>query len=97
MIRNQRAVVAIDASVDKRFIAAYWIVTTLDERGKYTNNISLSKWTNGTVLAVEGLGLLNLIKKINNKTKDMIGGEIIIYSDNKKVINSVLAEAMKES
>ena len=52
---------------------------------------------NGVVSAAEGIGLLNLIKEINNQTNHMIGGEIIIYSDNKKVINGMLAEAMKES
>jgi len=74
----------IDTSVDERFIAAYWVVTTLDERGKYTNNILSSKRTNEAVPTAEGIGLLNLIKEINNQTKHMIEGKIIIYSDNKK-------------
>ena len=78
-------------------MAVYWVVTILDKRGKYTNNILLSKWTNGVVSMAEGLGLLNLIEEINNKTNHIIGGKIIIYSDNKKVINGVMAEAMKES
>ena len=78
-------------------MAAYQIITTLDKHGKYTNTISSSKQTNRVVLAVEGLRLLNLIKEINQNTKYITGGEIIIYSDNKKIINSVLLEEMKES
>ena len=52
---------------------------------------------NDVVPTAEGIGLLNLIKEINNQTKHMIGGKIIIYSDNKKVINGVIAKATKES
>ena len=46
-------------------MAAYWVITILEESGKYSNNISSSNWVNGAIPAAEGLGLLNLIKEIN--------------------------------
>ena len=78
-------------------MAAYWIVTRLDETGKQTNNISLSKWTNRLVPAAEGIGLLNLIKEINKQIKHIIDGEITIYFDNKKVIKELMVKETKES
>ena len=51
----------------------------------------------GATLAAEGLGMLNLVKEINNKTKHLIGGKIKTHFDNKKVIKSMLNETKKES
>ena len=96
-IINRRAVAAVDASIDERFMAAYWVITTVDEAEKYTNAITSSKWINGTIPAAEGLGLYNLIKEINSKTRHITGGEIIVYSDNKRIINEVIAPVEKES
>jgi len=42
-IINRRAVAAVDASIDERFMAAYWVITTIDEAEKYTNAITSSK------------------------------------------------------
>jgi len=43
------------------------------------------------------LGLYNLIKEINSKTRHLTGGEITVYSDNKCIINEVMAPVEKES
>ena len=34
-IINKKAVVAVDASIDKRYIAVYWVVTTLNNEPQY--------------------------------------------------------------
>jgi len=78
-------------------MAAYWVITILEESGKYSNNISSSNWVNGAIPAAEGLGLLNLIREINTKTKEISTGEIVIYCDNRKIINGVVSEVCKES
>jgi len=96
-IRNRRAVAVVDASVKERYIAAYWLITTLEESRKYSNNISSSNWVNGAIPAAEGLGLLNLIREINTKTKHISIGEIVIYCDNRKIIKGVVSEVYKES
>ena len=49
------------------------------------------------VPAAEGLGLLNLIKEINQNIKHITEGKIIIHLDNKKIINGILLEEIKES
>jgi len=67
-ITNRRAIAAVDTSIDESFMAAYWIVTTLDEAEKYTDAITSSKWIHGAIPIAEGLGLYNLIKEINSQT-----------------------------
>ena len=75
-IINRTSVAAVDASVDERFVAAFWVITTLKERGKCFNYITSSNWVNGAIPVAEGLCLLNLLKEINNKTKQVTGGKI---------------------
>ena len=49
----------------------------------------------GATLTAEGLGMLNLVKEVNNKTKHLIGGKIKTCFDNKKLIKSMLNETEK--
>ena len=75
---------------------AFWVITTLEERGNHVNEITSSKWGNEATPEAEWLGLLNLVKETNNKTKRLTGGKIKTHSDKKKVINGVLNEINKE-
>ena len=45
----------------------------------------------------ETLGMLNLVREINDKTKHLTRGKITTCSDNKNVINGVLNEIDKLS
>ena len=78
-------------------MADFWVITALEEILKHVNVIVSSKWVNGTIPEAEGLGLLDLVKEINNNTKRLAGGDITIYSEDKKVINGVFNEIYKES
>ena len=42
-IINRRVVAAVDASIDERFMTAYWVITTLEERGKCVNAVMSRK------------------------------------------------------
>ena len=77
-ILNRRVVDAVDVSIDERFIAAFWVIAALEERGKCVNRVTSSKWVNSATPEAEGLGLLNLVKEINNNTKHLTEGEITI-------------------
>jgi len=46
-IRNGKAVAAVDASVDERYMVAWWVITTMDEQVKSMGYISSSKWGEG--------------------------------------------------
>ena len=49
-----------------------------------------TKWVKSSILAAEGIGMLNLVKEINEKTKHVIGVKIKTHSDDEKVIKTVL-------
>ena len=75
-IINRIVVAAVDASIDELFMAAFWVISTLKEKGKHGNDITSSKWVNEATPVAKGLGLLNLVKQINNKTKHLTGGKL---------------------
>ena len=56
-----------------------------------------TKWISGQTLVAEGVGILNLICKINKKTSHLELGAITVYSDIKKIVNEVQNEIVKES
>ena len=39
-ITNRRAIDAVDTSIDKRFMAVFFIVISLEERGKHINDVA---------------------------------------------------------
>ena len=84
-IVNRRTIATVDASIDERFMAAVWIATIAEKRGKHVNETTLTKWMKGATPEAKGLGMLNLVKEINNKTKHLTGEKIKTHSDNKKV------------
>ena len=65
-------------SIDEIFVAAVWVITALEERGKHVNKMASSKWVNVATPAAEGLGLLNLVKETNKNAKHSTEDEITI-------------------
>ena len=49
----------------------------------------------GPTPATEGLGMLNIVKEVNDKTNHLIGGKIKTCFDYKKVIKRMLNETKK--
>jgi len=96
-IMNRRAVAAVDASMEGRYMVAHWIVASLNNDTCEVGEITSTKWADRSIPAAEGLGLYNLVKVINKKTKNIPQGEIVVYTDNKKIIKGVNTKIQKES
>ena len=56
-----------------------------------------TKGVKGPTPAAEGLGMLNLVKEVNDKTNHLIGGKRKTYFDYKKFIKIMLNETEKLS
>ena len=96
-IRNRIAVAAVDASVDKRYIAVYWVITTSENEPRCAGNIYSTKWISGQTPVAEGVRILNILREINKKTSHLELEDITVYSDMKKIINEVRYKIIKES
>ena len=55
------------------------------------------KSVSGQTLVAEGVGILNLLRKINKKTSHLESGAITVFSDMKKIVNEVRYKVVKES
>ena len=78
-------------------MAAFWVITTLENQVQNIGSVSSSKQVLGQTPIAEGVGVLNLIKDINNKTKHIELGEIVVYIDIKKIVKEVTRKFEKES
>ena len=96
-IRTNTAIAATDAAMDGSYIATHWIITTTQQTEKYEGGVKSTKWRSGMIAAGEGIGLLELITKIVKNTRELESGGIIIYNDNKRLINEINREIAKES
>jgi len=96
-IINRQAVAAVDASVEENYMVAFWIITTVENQVYETGEVTSSKWAIGQTPVAEGIGVLNLVKDINNKTQHLASGEITVYTDMKKVVKEVYKNIKKES
>ena len=67
----------------------------MEERGKHINELTLAKGVKGPTPAAEGIGMLNLVKEVNDKTKHLIGGKRKTHFDYKKVVKSMLNKTEK--
>ena len=76
---------------------ADWAATAAEERGSHANDLASTEWVKGAMPAVKGLGMLNLVKEVNNKTKHSTGEKTKTYLGSKKVIKSTLNENDEES
>ena len=85
-IRQKVAVAATDAAMEGNYMVTHWVVSTENNNEEWIGGIQNTQWSDGLIPAGEGLGLLDLIKNINNNVKHLTEGEITIYNDNKKLI-----------
>lgn len=96
-IQSKVAVAATDAAMEENYIATHWIISTKDNEVEHSGGVRSTEWNVGLIPAGEGIGLLELVKNVNKNTKHLNDGEITIYNDNKKLINEIHKEVMKES
>ena len=96
-IRKGTALAAVDASIDENYMAAWWIITDVEENFKETGQISSSKWGSGQTPVAEGVGVLNLIAEIRRRTGHMSTGSIVVFSDMRMIVNEVNKERVKDS
>ena len=66
-------------------------------RREIERGIVLKRWGDRMILVGEGVGLLDLIKQVNKRTKDVENGKLITCSDNKHFIKKLHSKARKSS
>jgi len=96
-IMNRRAVVATDALMHGNFMATHWTITTLEQEINIEGRIESNTWAEGIVPVGEAIGVLDVIKYVVKRTRNITGGELVVYSDNKTIINNINKPAHKES
>jgi len=92
-----RVVAAVDASFKEQYMAAAWVITTLDNNERIEGSMYSSQWANGQVPVAEGLGVCNLIWEINAKCRNISRGEIVIDFDHKMIHKRCQNDIDKES
>ena len=96
-IQNRSALAATDASMNGKYIATHWIITTNINDKEISGGVQSNKWNDKMIPAGEGIGLLSLLRDINIKTKEYQTGKIVIYNDNKYLIRECLRNRKKAS
>jgi len=96
-IRNRRAVAATDASMYGNLMASHWVITTLEKEYEIEGGVESKKWMDGMIAGGEAIGVLDLIKYIVKKARNIDSGEIVVYMDNKLVIKNILKDVHKET
>jgi hypothetical protein len=96
-IVNREAVAATDASMIGNVLATHWIISTKSNDAEQQGGVNTSDWGEAMIPAGEAIGMLDLIVNVKSNTKHLSHGGLIIFNDNKKIINEINQEKTKES
>ena len=75
--------------MEEQYLATQWIISTNDNELEYREGVQSSEWDVGLIPAGEGIRMLDLIRNVNKNTTHLTRGELIIYNDNKKLLNEI--------
>ena len=71
-IINHRAVAASDSSIKDNLMATHWIISTLDQDNEIEGGVESRQWGDGLIAAGEAIGVLDLVKYIVQRSKNLI-------------------------
>ena len=83
--------------MDRNCLVTHWIITTLSNDVREEGGVKSREWEDGMISTGEGLSLLDLVATIAKATQHIMNGEIVVYSDNKKLVRKINAKVKKVS
>ena len=64
---------------------------------EYNGGVHTNDWEEAMTPTGEAIGILDLIMNVKNNTKHLSQGGVVIFNDNKKIINDINRDKTKES